>query len=65
MKNAIRAKFFIIISMLVGCKKKYQLKTEQIIDGGALGIPIVYMNSFESAQDTVGCKGIFSVYVCE
>ena len=59
MKNAIRAIILIIFSMLVGCKKEIPTEQKQIIDGGALGIPIVYMNSFESAQDTVGWQGIF------
>lgn len=58
MKNATRLLTFIILLAIVGCKKESPTEQQKFRDE-VIAIPIVYMNSFESAQDTVGWQGIF------
>jgi len=59
MRNVFGLTMLIFLLIFSGCKKESPTELRRIYECGTVAIPIVYMNSFESAQDTTGWQGIF------
>ncbi len=66
MKNAFKLTTILVFIFIGGCKKEFPTEQKNIlIDGGSIAIPIVYMNSFESAIDTIGWQGLYQYMIVD
>jgi len=66
MKNVFKLTTILVFIFIGGCKKESPTEQKNIlIDGGSIAIPIVYMNSFESVDDTFGWKGLYQYMIVD